>query len=152
MRARSVVAWLLIAGLFSAVPVAGQAQKKKRKDQPDVVVVQHILISFGRKIPGRDKIDRTKKEAEELAAKLFERALEEEDFDALVKEYTDDKYPGIYRLTNIDAPLVPNSRKRLEMAVFFGDVAFNLEVGEVGMARYHGGNSPYGWHVIKRLE
>jgi hypothetical protein len=151
MRARTVLVWLLIAGVVSAIPAAGQAQKKKRKDQPGVVVVQHILISFGRKLPDR-KIERSKKEAEELAEKLFQRALAEEDFDALVKEYTNDSYPGIYRLTNIDAPLVPNSRKRLDMVVSFGDVAFNLEVDEVGLARYHGGNSPYGWHVIKRLE
>jgi len=25
-------------------------------------------------------------------------------------------------------------------------------VGEVGLAKFHPGNSPYGWHVIKRLE
>jgi hypothetical protein len=34
----------------------------------------------------------------------------------------------------------------------FGDVAFGLAVGEVGLAAYHAATSPYGWHVIKRLE
>ena len=38
------------------------------------------------------------------------------------------------------------------MVAAFGDVAFELEVGEVGLAKYHAGNSPYGWHVILRLE
>lgn len=146
-----VVAWVLVAAIVSAIPVEGQAQRKKRKDQPDVVVVQHLLVSFGRKT-GREKIDRTKKEAGALADELFERASSDEDFDALVKEYTNDSYPGIFRLTNIGAPLVPQSTKRVDMVASFGDVAFNLEVGEVGLAEYHGGNSPYGWHVIKRLE
>ena len=99
----------------------------------------------------RSFIDRLR-EAGELAQQLFDRAASDEDFDAIVKEYTDDSYPGIYRLTNIDSPLVPESRKRVDMVFSFGDVAFNLEVGEVGLAVYHGGNSPYGWHVFKRLE
>ena len=34
----------------------------------------------------------------------------------------------------------------------FGDVAFSLEVGECGVAPHDPVASPYGWHVIKRLE
>ena len=83
---------------------------------------------------------------------LLERAQAGEDFDALVKEYTDDRHPGIYKLTNDGAPLMSNARSRDQMVPNFGRVAFQLEVGEVGLAKYHPGNSPYGWHVIKRLE
>ena len=151
MRSRNILAWILIVGVAAAIPVSAQVQRKKRKDQPAVVVVQHLLISFGRKLRTRT-IDRSKKEAGELAQQLFDRASSGEDFAALVKEYTDDSYPGIYRLTNFEAPLVPQSRKRSDMVVAFGDMSFNLEVGELGLAAYHGGNSPYGWHVIKRLE
>ena len=34
----------------------------------------------------------------------------------------------------------------------FGDVGFELEVGEIGMADYDPEKSQYGWHIIKRLE
>lgn len=38
------------------------------------------------------------------------------------------------------------------MVPAFGDVAFSLEVGEVGLAPYDAKSSPFGWHIIKRLE
>ena len=47
---------------------------------------------------------------------------------------------------------MPDSVQRSGMVSSFGDVAFGLDVGEIGMARYHPGNSPYGWHIIKRIE
>jgi parvulin-like peptidyl-prolyl isomerase len=34
----------------------------------------------------------------------------------------------------------------------FGDVAFELKVGEVGLCPFDGVRSPFGFHVIKRLE
>ena len=148
MRAHPWIAGLVIL-LLAAFPTGAAAGKA---DEPDVVVVQHILIGFKRSVPDK-KIDRSKREARELAESLFERAsAEEADFDALVKEHTDDSYPGIYRLTNRDAPRQAGARTRGQMATGFGDVAFRLAIGEVGMAPYHGAKSPYGWHIIKRLE
>ena len=147
MKARYLITWILLVVWIGSVP----ALQAKRKDEPDTVLVQHILIGFNKSVPGK-KLDRTKKEAQALAEELLERAQAGEDFDALVKEYTDDKHPGIYRLTNRDAPLLQDSRKRSDMVANFGAVSFQLEVGEVGLAKFHGGNSPYGWHVIKRLE
>ncbi len=123
----------------------------KRSEQPDVVVVQHILIGFKKTVPNK-KLERTKKEAAALAQELLERAQAGEDFDALVKEYTDDQPPGIMRITNKDAPLMARSLTRADVVAYFGDVAFDLQVGEIGLAKYHPGNSPFGWHVIKRLE
>ena len=122
-----------------------------REDAPEVVGVQHILIGFKSSVSGK-KIERTKKQAQALADELFRRAQEGEDFDALVKEYTDDSYPGLYRMSNRDAPHMANVVRRNGMVMFFGDVAFGLEVGEVGLARHHPAHSPYGWHIIKRLE
>lgn len=137
----------LVVALLASWPTADAG----RKDEPDRVTVQHVLIGFKRSVPNK-KLDRTKKEAKALADELLQRATEGEDFSALVKEYTDDNYPGIYTLTNTEAPRVPGGRQRKDMVARFGDVAFRLEVGEVGLAAYHGGLSPYGWHVIKRLE
>jgi hypothetical protein len=143
---------LLILGLALVVMPVGAGEKKKRKDQPDVIVVQHILVGFKKSVRGK-QIDRTKKQAEALAEELLERARSGElPFDELVEEFTDDRYPGIYKMTNTDVPLMDRSFARRDMAINFGDVAFQLEVGEVGLARYHPGNSPFGWHVILRLE
>jgi parvulin-like peptidyl-prolyl isomerase len=33
----------------------------------------------------------------------------------------------------------------------FGDVGWRLKVGEVGVAPNHSIDSPFGWHIIKRL-
>ena len=140
--------------LSLAVLVVFGCQSKEDSEpaaEPDYVTVQHILIAFSGTIPGKD-ITRSVDEARVLAEELFERAKSGEDFDALVKEYTDDRYPGTYRLTNFDAPLMQGAHERKGMVANFGQVAFSLEVGEVGLAKFHPANSPYGWHVIKRLE
>jgi parvulin-like peptidyl-prolyl isomerase len=144
MKPRYLVA-VIIAALVSPVPgLAGE-------EEPDKVKVQHILIAFKSSIPGQ-KIDRTKKEAKALAAEVLRRAKEGDDFLALVEEYTDDRPPGIYLLTNKGAPRVAGGRMRDEMVPGFGDVAFGLEVGEIGVAEFNFRLSPYGWHIIKRLE
>ena len=44
------------------------------------------------------------------------------------------------------------SFSRDEMVPAFGDVGFALAVGEIGLAAYDQTSSPFGWHVIKRLE
>jgi hypothetical protein len=134
--------------------LAGSLVQAGRKDEPDQVTVQHILIGYKRTVPNK-KLDRTKAEAKALAEELTNRARTLEDpaeFTALVEEYTDDSAPGIYILINDGAPAARGTRKRRDMVAAFGDVAFELEVGEAGLAKYHAGNSPYGWHVILRLE
>ena len=145
MRNRSVAALgLLVLLILAGAPEAGAAG-------PDVIVVQHILIGFKKTVPGQE-LERTKKEAKVLVDDLLQRASDGADFDPLVKEYTNDTYPGIYKLTNVNAPLLPDARQRKEMVSAFGDLAFRLDVGEVGLAKYNSVTSPYGWHIIKRLE
>jgi parvulin-like peptidyl-prolyl isomerase len=126
---------------------AGAAPKV---EGPDKMVVQHILIGFKRSIAGK-KIERTKREAQALAESIMKRIEEGEDFDALVKEFTDDQYPGYIAMANrgVD-PMGGMSRD--DMVDGFGDISFTLEVDEVGMCPWHGRKSPFGWHIIKRLE
>lgn len=132
-------------------PAEKPSDGDKAEAEPEHIKVQHILISFKGKVDKAKNVTRTKKEAEALAAEVFERA-KTEDFDALVKEYTNDSYPGIYKMTNNGAPIQAGAAKRSGMVRAFGDVAFGLAVDEVGMANYSAGSSPYGWHIIKRLE
>jgi Xaa-Pro aminopeptidase len=128
-------------------------QPRKAPGEPERIAVQHILIAFRGSIP-EPKVTRTSEEALALAMEIFERAKKGEDFDALVKKYTDDEYPGIYRMTNIS--VAPNKEKkeyaRTGMVRGFGDVGFSLPVGGVGIAVYDPLRSKYGWHIIKRIE
>jgi len=151
----------VFAALIPAVVLFGQAavptaQAVKPAGEPDRVTVQHILISFKGAIPD-EKVTRTQAEAKILAEQIFDRAKKGEDFKTLVEKYTDDSYPGIYRMANlgIEAAQSPPSRReysRARMVKGFGDVGFKLKVGEVGMAVYDPAASKYGWHIIKRLE
>ena len=75
-----------------------------------------------------------------------------EEFDALVEEFTDDKVPGIMRLTNKGAATRADSYERGQLALGFGDTSFRLEVGEIELVKYSYTSSPFGYHIIKRLE
>ncbi|MEM7305955.1 MAG: peptidylprolyl isomerase [Planctomycetota bacterium] len=183
---------------------------KKQLDlggEPEMVSIQHVLISFDG-VP-RTGATRTREEAEALAASILEQAKGGADFKALVLEHSDDPFdesdptPGVYKLTNhgvldeageramfeanselvkLQQELIAQQRAgtlsqeeaqakmregqadvmlRLDgkmsaprdgMAPAFGDVGFALEVGEVGMTTFDPQKSPFGWHVIKRLE
>jgi parvulin-like peptidyl-prolyl isomerase len=121
--------------------------------EPDYITVQHILIGFQGSVTNK-RITRTKEEAQKLAEGILQRAKEGEDFDSLVEAYTDESYPGIFKIANTSVMPIKTKdmHAREEMVRAFGDVSFSLEVGEIGMAAYHPTRSPYGWHIIKRLE
>ena len=129
----------------STVPV-------KPEKEPEHVQVQHILVAFDR--AERSKSTRKRDEAEALAKQLFERARKGEDFDALVKEFTDDAYPGIYDIANdgVRADTSHGEFPRARMAAAFGNVGFAISPGNIDMAPYHMQDSPFGWHIIKRLK
>jgi foldase protein PrsA len=149
MRFRAFFAVFLAVFLAFSASLSPTLSGRKAEG-PEKIVVQHILIGFKRSIAGK-QITRTKREAGQLAEEIFKRAQEGEDFDALVKEYTDDQYPGYIAMANrgVDAM---GGQSRDDMVPGFGDTSFALEVGEIALVPYHGRMSPYGWHIIKRLE
>jgi len=132
---------------------AAETTAQEQAKGPDYISVQHILIGFQGSLPGKP-VSRTKEEAEQLANEIFAKAKAGEDFDALVKEYTDDAYPGIYKMANFGVPADRANMvyPREGMVPAFGNVGFPLAVGEIGMAAYNPQESPYGWHIIKRVE
>jgi hypothetical protein len=71
-----------------------------------------------------------------------------------VARHTDDSPPGIYGLSNrgVVSAGPPREYPRDQMVPAFGDVGFKLQVGEIGVADYDARTSPYGYHVIKRVE
>jgi hypothetical protein len=125
--------------------------------EPAYVKVQHCLISFN-EVP-EVNTNLTREQAEQLAQELFQQAKEGENFDRIVVRHTNDSAPGIYRMANRGydsdtSSLLPGNKvyARDDMAISFGDVGFSLDVGEVGMAPFDPDKSPFGWHIIKRLE
>ena len=121
--------------------------------EPDHIQVQHVLVGFKGSVPGRP-ITRSQEEAKTLAYDILARAQKGEAFDSLVVKYTDDSPPGIYGMSNKNIP--PDAAKgeysRTGMVPAFGDVGFKLAVGAIGVADYDPRTSPYGYHVIKRLQ
>lgn len=41
---------------------------------------------------------------------------------------------------------------RAAMVAAFGDIGFGLEAGEVGLAVHDDESSPFGWHIIRRID
>jgi peptidyl-prolyl cis-trans isomerase C len=147
MRKAAILAVITLLALPALSVTLAQAE-------PERVTVQHILIAFKGSLPDDTKVTRSKEDAEKLALQVFERAKAGEDFAAMVKMYTNDSYPGIYKMTN--KSVTPDKSKqeysRTGMVRAFGDVGFSLEVGGVGLAVYDPATSRFGWHIIKRLE
>ncbi len=135
----------------SSDPSASGTKPPIKADAPDHVVVQHILIGFKGSV-GDKPIDRTMEEAKKLAEELLARARKGEDFDKLVKQYTNDAAPGIYGMANFGVQPGSAESLRAGMVKAFGDVSFSLKVGEIGMASYDPKTSKFGWHIIKRLK
>ncbi len=117
--------------------------------EPQRVQVQHILIAFA---GSGTRATRTKDEAKKLAYEVLERARQGEDFDALVKQYTDDSPPGIYGMSGRGTPPAAGEHARDGMVPAFGNVGFAISAGNIGMADHDPVTSPYGWHIIKRLK
>jgi hypothetical protein len=114
------------------------------------IAVQHILISFA---GAGTSATRTQEAAATLATETLQRARQGEDFGELVQSLTDDSFPGIYRLCNTGvSPRSADEYSRGGMVPAFGDIGFALEVDGVDMASFDPQTSPYGWHIIKRLE
>ena len=117
--------------------------------EPQQVTVQHILIAFA---GSGTKATRPKEEAKKIAYEVLERARKGEDFDALVKQYTDDSPPGIYSMSGRGVTPTPGVYPRDQMVPAFGNVGFAISPGNIGMADFDPQTSPFGWHIIKRLK
>lgn len=128
-----------------------QAVAARPERKADEIQVQHLLVAH--KDAGIGGVTRSKEEAEQLTAELYEQIRNGADFDKLVKEHTDDAHPGIYGMTMKGAgDRSRNVYPRNGMVAAFGDVGWRLDVNEVGVAPFDPRTSPYGWHIIKRLK
>ena len=117
-----------------------------RPAETGTVNVQHVLIGWkdtpaakaGRVDP-RAK-DRTKADADKIAQEVLGKVKAGEDMAKLMKDYSED--PGS-KDTGRSYPVSPDA----PMVEPFKDLSLRLKVGEAGLVK-----SPFGWHVIKRIE
>ncbi len=118
------------------------------------VTIQHLLVGVAGAVAG---VTRGPGEAEAFAAELLGRVRSGEDFDLLVKNHTNEVHPGIYVLSATAAE-PPRVYARTGISAGLGDLAWRLEVGEIGVCAYDGGisgqqpKSPLGYHLVKRLK
>ena len=98
---RTVCAILVMSVVFAGCG-GGTTQQTMNKlgsieQEPDFVTVQHVLVAFTGTV---DNVTRSRTEAEQLAMDIYDRARSDEDFDALVEEYSDDTGAGVYGMAN----------------------------------------------------
>ncbi|MBP9892207.1 MAG: peptidylprolyl isomerase [Planctomycetes bacterium] len=126
---------------------------ERPEQEVEMIEVQHILISFQGANP-QIKATRSRDEAEKLTAGLLAKIQAGTDFSALMAEHSEDPGPGVYGMSKSKSRQDPanNIVPRSNMVPAFSNVGWRLKVGEVGVAPYHGNDSPFGWHIIKRLK
>jgi len=146
-----LLAPMLLMATAATAAMAAETPQTAPAAEPEHIQVQHILIGFIGSVPGKD-IKRTQEDAKKLGYELLERAKKGEDFDALVKQYTDDSHPGIYGMSNKGVPPASGEFPRTQMVGAFGNVGFTLKVGDVGIADFDKQTSPHGYHIIKRVK
>jgi len=164
MKHLTVVAAALLmlsaCGKQDAVPPAptssggspGARPDKMANGEPSVITLKHILIAF--EGAERSEQKRSKAEAQNLTYDLLGRAKSGEDFDKLMKEFSNDPGGGTYTLVNegVTPDTATGEFERHGMVPAFGDVGFRILVGEIGVAEYDPKTSPFGWHIIKRIK
>lgn len=120
------------------------------------VKVQHLLIMRYTSDNDGKKKRLMPDEAEALAAEAYTKAKAGGNFNDLIREYSYDQIegdePGKYLMVADKSEASPFQSAREGMIPWFGDAAWRLEVGEVGVILYDSANSWYGYHIIKRIE
>jgi hypothetical protein len=162
MRTRTLFAVSL--GLLGLVlPACGDDKPKSENGSvkqdpsrpPDHIAVDHILIAVTNPQLG---VTRSAEDAKRIAYDLLAKLKSGADWDATKAQYSDDRpgpgqpAGGPYRLANHGVPTAAGEHRRGGMVPAFGDVGFKLAVGEIGMADHDPAKSPYGWHIIKRVQ
>jgi peptidyl-prolyl cis-trans isomerase NIMA-interacting 1 len=109
--------------------------------EPSQVGARHILVMHVESKSRPESIKRTRDEARARAEEALAKLRKGADFDALVKEYTDE--PGGAERTG-DLGVFD----RAAMVKPFADAAFTLKVGEVSPVV----ETQFGFHIIRRTE
>lgn len=133
-----------------------EEDKPKKASGPEKVKVRHILVSWSGAGTGSTL---SFEEAKAKAENLYDRVKKGDDFARIMaRESEDNKSPGAgtYWLVNDGIEPENNSEHPRSgprgMVKAFGDAAFSMNVGDIVLVPYDPKDSPFGWHIIHRME
>jgi peptidyl-prolyl cis-trans isomerase NIMA-interacting 1 len=109
--------------------------------QPSEIAARHLLVAYQGALRASPSVTRTKAEAQTRATEALKRAKAGEDFEVLVKEFSDEPGAG-----ERGGSLGRFGRGMMVPA--FEKAAFKLAPGEVSDLI----ETPFGFHVIQRTE
>jgi hypothetical protein len=115
--------------------------RERRKDEPEKIVVKHVLVHFAGAKRARPEIKRTRGEACLRALEARSQLQGGEAFADVVATYSDE--PGAATREG-----TVGSIRRSDVVPAFADAAFELQRGEVS----HVVETELGYHVILRVE
>jgi hypothetical protein len=115
--------------------------RERRKDEPEKIVVKHVLVHFAGAKHARPEIKRTRGEACVRALEARSQLQGGDSFAEVVASYSDE--PGAATREGSVGTI-----KRSDVEPAFADAAFELQRGEVS----HVVETDFGFHVIMRTE
>lgn len=119
--------------------------------RPERVEVQRLSLPFEGTIPYRT-LRRTRAQADSLAHALLDSARAGAAFDSLVKRYSYDRYPAIYRIADQGKRPGPGERPYGGLPPAVADTAFSISPGNIQLIPYDSKTCRYGFELIKRLK
>jgi parvulin-like peptidyl-prolyl isomerase len=129
-----------VTGESKCLAIAG-ATRERQKNEPESIVVKHILVKYvGAKKAGPE-IKRSRGDACLRAVEARHRLENGETFAEIVSEYSDE--PGAASREGLIGPI-----KRKDVVAPFADAAFELRANEVS----HVVETESGFHIILRTE
>lgn len=114
-----------------------------RFERPETVKAKHILISAMDRQSNTALPEPKRKEKLEMARRIQERVVKGEDFDALVKEFSDD---GASKVRNGEYAFARGQLPAASKA--FESAAFSMKPGQISDLV----ETPYGFHIVKLIE
>jgi hypothetical protein len=146
----AVIAVVLAAAAVAA-PTRPETIPVKPAVRPERVEVQRIFLPFGQTYPYRTA-KRTRAETDSLARALLDSARQGADFDSLVKRYSSDRFPGIYKVVDRGVRPGPGERPYRGIPPAVADSAFGISPGNIQLVPWDAEVCRYGFEVIRRLK